>query len=104
MGPLYHLVYEEDRRQALAPVYERLTVGSMTFCAYISRLGIFGDLIRNVPDWIQEQAEVTSFIERGRRPDGWPKGEFRSYFARVEETAALIHRGRYPFDADCVQG
>ncbi len=58
MGPLYHLVEEEDRNLALEEAYNRMRPGGLIFTAFISRFGILGDLIKNVPQWIEEQAEV----------------------------------------------
>lgn len=89
MGPLYHLVYEEERRLALTQVYERLRPGGLIVSAFISRLGILGDLIRKLPDWILAERKVDAFLNQGRRPDDWPKGGFRGYFATVEEIAPL---------------
>ena len=88
MGPLYHLMLEADRLLALRQVYARLRPGGLIFSALISRYGILGDLIRNIPDWIDDP-EVASFMARGRRPDDYPPGGFRGYFARVEEIIPL---------------
>jgi S-adenosylmethionine-dependent methyltransferase len=55
MGPLYHLVMETDRKLALKQVYDRLRVGGIIFSAFISRFGILGDLIKDIPTWIEEQ-------------------------------------------------
>lgn len=89
MGPLYHLVFEEDRRLALAQIRERLRPGALLFSAFISRLGILGELMGRSPQWIMAQEKVRTFMERGRRPDTWPKGGFRGYFATVQEIAPL---------------
>lgn len=89
MGPLYHLVELADRQQALQEVHDRLKPGGVIFSAFISRLGILGDLMRNTPDWIEDQAEVRSILEQGLDPDHWPRGGFRGYFARVDEIAPL---------------
>jgi hypothetical protein len=35
------------------------------FSSFISRFGIMGDLLKNIPDWIEDQAEVRSLLERG---------------------------------------
>ena len=48
-----------------------------------------GDLLKNVPDWVQDQADVHSLLEKGKRPDEYPRGGFRGYFARVSEIAPL---------------
>jgi len=89
MGPLYHLVMEEDRHTALQEAVSRLRPGGILFSAFLSRFGIFGDLLKRMPDWIEKRDEVASFLAVGRRPDDAPKGGFRSYFARVSEIAPL---------------
>jgi S-adenosylmethionine-dependent methyltransferase len=89
MGPLYHLVVEADRKLALKEAFDRLRAGGVIFSSFISRFGIMGDLIKNVPAWIEEQAEVRSLLERGKRPDDFPRGGFRGYFAQISEIAPL---------------
>lgn len=89
MGPLYHLIFEEDRRSALLQAVDRLRSGGVLFSTHLSRLGILGDLLRRTPGWIERGAEVRSLLERGRRPDDQPKGGFRGYLARVSEIRPL---------------
>jgi S-adenosylmethionine-dependent methyltransferase len=89
MGPLYHLIEEADRKLALKEAYDRLRPGGLIFSAFISRLGIMGDLIKIVPGWVEDQAEVRSHLANGRRPDEYPRGGFRGYFAQVSEIAPL---------------
>lgn len=89
MGPLYHLVFDADRQAALRSAASRLREGGVLFSAFISRLGILGDLMKNVPNWIEDQAEVRSILEVGRDPEHYPGEGFRGYFARVDEIAPL---------------
>lgn len=89
MGPLYHLVVEADRKLALKEAFDRLQAGGIIFSSFISRFGILGDLIKNVPAWIEEQAGVRSLLVRGKRPDDSPRGGFRGYFAQASEIAPL---------------
>lgn len=89
MGPLYHLVEQADRELALRTVFDRLRPGGVVVSAFISRYGILGDLMKNVPQWIEEQAEVRSILERGRDPEDYPRGHFRGYFAEVAEIMPL---------------
>ncbi len=89
MGPLYHLIQEIDRQAVLKQVFDRLRPGGILFSSFISRFGIMGDLIKDTPDWIENQAHVQSFIARGKRPDDFPKGGFRGYFAYISEIAPL---------------
>jgi SAM-dependent methyltransferase len=89
MGPLYHLVVEADRKLALREACARLRDGGILFSSFISRFGIMGDLLKNMPNWIEDQAEVRSLLATGRRPDDSPRGGFRGYFAQVSEIAPL---------------
>jgi S-adenosylmethionine-dependent methyltransferase len=89
MGPLYHLVAEADRREALDQAFQRLRPGGLVFSSFLSRLGVLADLIRNAPTWIEDQSEVRSLVTRGKRPDDYSRGGFRGYFARVSEIAPL---------------
>jgi hypothetical protein len=63
--------------------------GGIIFTSFISRFGIMGDLLRNLPGWIEKQTEVRSLLRRGKRPDDSPRGGFRGYFAEVSEIAPL---------------
>jgi S-adenosylmethionine-dependent methyltransferase len=89
MGPLYHLVEESDRRQALKEAAGRLRPGGILVSSFISRFGIMGDLIKNLPYWIEDQDEVRSILGRGRRADDTRRGGFRGYFAHAAEIAPL---------------
>ena len=89
MGPLYHLVVKADRKLALKEAFDRLRAGGIIFSSFISRFGTLSDLIKNVPGWIEDQAKVRSLIENGKRPDDYPRGGFRGYFAQASEIAPL---------------
>ena len=89
MGPLYHLVVEADRKAALNEAFDRLRVGGIICSAFISRFGIMGDLMKNVPEWIEDQEEVRSILEQGKDPDHYPEDSFRGYFAQVSEIPPL---------------
>jgi S-adenosylmethionine-dependent methyltransferase len=89
MGPLYHLTAEADRLAALGEVFDRLKQGGLIFSALISRFGILGDLMKKIPEWIEDQAKVQSLLAAGKRPDGRPPGGFRAYFATVPEIEPL---------------
>jgi S-adenosylmethionine-dependent methyltransferase len=92
MGPLYHLIFEDDRRRALREAVDRLRPGGLLVSAHLSRLGVLGDLLKRTPAWIENDAEVRSLLDNGRRPDDAPRGGFRGYFARVAEIVPL-HEG-----------
>ena len=89
MGPLYHLVVEEDRKMAVREAFDRLRENGVIISSFISRFGILGDLLKKMPEWIERQAEVRSIIDRGRDPEDLPRQGFRGYFANVSEIAPL---------------
>jgi SAM-dependent methyltransferase len=92
MGPLYHLVEIADRERAVSEVHRCLKPGGIVFSSFITRLGILGDLMKELPHWIENQAEVRSIIEDGSDPDHPRQGGFRGYFARVSEVSPLHER------------
>jgi SAM-dependent methyltransferase len=89
MGPLYHLTVEADRTAALQEAFDRLQKGGLIFSSFISRFGIMGDLLKNMPGWIEDEAEVQSILEEGKDPDHLPHEGFRGYFVTPSEIAPL---------------
>jgi SAM-dependent methyltransferase len=90
MGPLYHLVLKEDREKAIHEAYKRLKPGGVIFSAFISRYGIWGDILMRFPFMIEAQADLKSIFQRGRDSDNpSPDIHFRAYFAKVSEAKAL---------------
>ena len=75
MGPLYHLVEQEDRKTALREAFNRLRKGGIIFSAFISRYGIMGDVIKDIPGWIEDQTAVKSHLDEGRRPADYKTGK-----------------------------
>jgi len=89
MGPLYHLIQEADRKRALKESFDRLREDGILFSSFISRFGLMSDLLRNVPTWIEDQADVWSVLEHGKDTEDHPRGGFRGYFAQPPEIAPL---------------
>lgn len=95
MGPLYHLVDESDRRKTLEEAYRRLKAGGVLFSSMLSRFGVLGDLMKRVPEWVEDQAQVRALLKHGCRPEGSPRGGFRGYFARVSEVIPLHEKAGF---------
>jgi S-adenosylmethionine-dependent methyltransferase len=89
MGPLYHLIEEADRKMVLREAFVRLRAGGIIFSAFISRFGIMGEMLKKIPAWSEEQAEVRWLLAKGKRPDDFPRGGFRGYFVKSSEVAPL---------------
>ena len=90
MGPLYHLVLQEDRELVLERVFKFLKPGGVVFSAWISRFGIFGDNLKKMPGLIFKKEAVESILECGCDLDLFhPKSNFRGYFATADEIAPI---------------
>jgi SAM-dependent methyltransferase len=90
MGPLYHLILEEDRKKALQEAFKRLKTGGVIFSVFISRYGIWGNVMKKLPDYIERQPDLQSVLKEGKDADiEYWKGHFRGYFATVPEIVPL---------------
>jgi S-adenosylmethionine-dependent methyltransferase len=91
LGPLYHLLEEAERRQALVEAYRVLKPGRYLFAAFISRYAAFRYAAAHEPNWPLEEPEAfESVLATGIMP---PRGEDRSkfigYFAHPTEVVPL---------------
>lgn len=89
MGPLYHLVLQEERLMALKRVFQSLKSNGILFSSLLSRFGVLGDVLKNIPEWIENEKYVSSIIEEGKSPDDFPRKGFRGYFATLNEISLL---------------
>ena len=90
MGPLYHLVLEEDRKTAVKEAYAKMKNGGIIFSSFISRYGIWSDIMRKMPHYNEFQDAVKSILKKGQTPDlpMW-RSTFRAYFTTVSEIIPL---------------
>jgi S-adenosylmethionine-dependent methyltransferase len=96
MGPLYHLILEEDRLTALRQAYRHLKNGGLIFSTFVSRFGIWGDVIRNYPGYIELQQDVQLVLHQGRDAELAHKlGNFRGYFATPDEIPLLHEKAGF---------
>jgi SAM-dependent methyltransferase len=90
MGPLYHLIEREDRQRAIREVVERLRPGAPFFSSHISRFGALPDILKKLPQFVDREEAVESYLAHGHEGDLHPRdGSFRGYFALVDELPAL---------------
>jgi SAM-dependent methyltransferase len=90
MGPLYHLVEKEDRETALEEAHKKLKPGGKIFSTFICRYGIWGDILKNIPHYIEYQNDLKSVLEKGRDTElAYKPGNFRGYFSTPGEIIPL---------------
>jgi SAM-dependent methyltransferase len=92
MGPLYHLLDEADRHQAINEAYRVLKPGGMFFAAFITRYAPIKYCVVHEPHWPINHPELTeAILETGEFPPrGENDGEFVAYLAHPTEVKPLI--------------
>jgi ubiquinone/menaquinone biosynthesis C-methylase UbiE len=94
MGPLYHLLQEAERRQALAEAYRVLKPGGPLFSAFIGRYAAPRWAAVHEPTWPLENSDLlVSILTTGVLPPRGAEGEaFVAHFAHPREVVPLCQR------------
>lgn len=97
LGPLYHLLEEEDRRQVLDEVYRVAKPSAPVFVAFIARYAAHRDAATNYPERLVDEADLyQTILDTGRIPprsDGTPT--FVAYLAHPAEVQPLCRRAGF---------
>lgn len=92
MGPLYHLLIEEDRRRALCEARRVLKANGLLFAAFITKYAVLRWATKEEPNWIIKHPErLETLLSLGalpKRPDD--TGFTSAYFAHPNEIKPLI--------------
>ncbi len=89
MGPLYHLVEEEERRRLLVGLRSRLNSGGLVFSAHLTRTGFLGYMLYKYPEWVSDPKRFKKLWKFGIEVNHPKNGSFRGYFTTVEEIEEL---------------
>lgn len=98
MGPLYHLLTEDERLRALTEARRVLKPGGPLFAAFISRFAAHRDAAMKYPT---EPVEMPGLYEDIERTGQLPPREgvkFVAYFAHPEEVEPLVRRAGFEVD------
>lgn len=91
MGPLYHLLQEEDRHQAVREAFRVLKPGGICAAAFIGRYASFRDAAKGYPLWIVENREKAEQIFRtGIHVAGADSGFTDAYFMHPTDVRPLM--------------
>lgn len=91
MGPLYHLLKEEDRMQALKEALRALKPGGLLIAAFISNYAPIQDYASDLYD-LDSPEQLLKYLKDGRNCDGEDAEFTTAYFCSVEEAEALMNR------------
>lgn len=89
MGPLYHLLAEDQRRQAIGETKRSLQSGGLIFATFITRFAPFRQAASEEPEWLpQNRAYAFDLLETGVHEHGEAFPD--AYFAHPGEIIPLM--------------
>jgi len=88
-GPLYHLIEEDRRRQAILEAKRVLKPGGSIFATFIAHFAPFRDSTSRQPDWVVNENDYAhTVLKNGKHTEG---KEFpNAYFAHPDEIQPLM--------------
>jgi len=89
LGPLYHLLDLQERRQAIGEALRVLKPGGLLFAAFISRFAFFRDAAKKYPEEIYANPRYAGQLLATGMHDG-ESGFTRAYFAHPAEIVPLM--------------
>ncbi|MBE3561987.1 MAG: methyltransferase domain-containing protein [Ktedonobacteraceae bacterium] len=90
-GPLYHLLTESERQQAVREAWRVLRSDGFIFAAFITRYAAFRYLAKNSPmTLLEKHAEWEDFVRTGIYHAGQGVGFTDAYFAHPAEIGPLM--------------
>ncbi len=89
MGPLYHLLTEEERFQAVNEARRVLKHNGVIFAAFITRFAPFRDSAQGYPEWVVENWEYAGHILKTGVYDR-ARGFTNAYFAHPGEIVPFM--------------
>jgi S-adenosylmethionine-dependent methyltransferase len=91
MGPLYHVLAEDDRRRAVLEARRVLKPGGPVFAAFITRYAPIRYAAKHEPDLLlRGQPSAQELLETGVHRPETPGGFTEAYFAHPGEIAPLM--------------
>jgi ubiquinone/menaquinone biosynthesis C-methylase UbiE len=89
MGPLYHLLLQDERVLALQEAWRLLKSGGVIFAAFLSRFGAFRDAASKGLPWILERPDLAEKIRITGIDIHHGEGFTDAYFAHPDEVIPL---------------
>lgn len=103
LGPLYHLLGEEERLSALREAFRVLRPGGYVFAAFITRFAPLRDVAIRSPLWILENPDrFRQLLQDGQNPAHEANAFPDSYFIHPDEIIPLMEHGG--FETRALQG
>jgi S-adenosylmethionine-dependent methyltransferase len=89
MGPLYHLLLEQERVRAIQEAMEILKPGGRLFSSFITRFAPFREAASSVPSWFLENRDYAlRMLETGLHEA--PEKFAKAYFTHPDEVVPMM--------------
>ena len=96
LGPLYHLLLESERQQAVREAWRVLKPGGLLFAAFVTRFAAFRHLARHAPTLLfEKKAEWEEIWRTGIYRSGQGIGFTDAYFAHPVEIEPLMQQAGF---------
>lgn len=95
LGPLYHLLEEKERQQAVKEALARLRPGGVLCAAFISRWAVFRDAAKKNPRWLLDYTDYAEHLRQTGQheaPKDATKGFTNAYFAHPAEIVPFMEK------------
>jgi len=92
MGPLYHLTCLENRERVVQQVCDSLQNEGVLFSAFLSKYGIFSEVLKEYPEWILHKDQVDFLMHHGIDSPHTAADRFQGYYATIDEIFTLHTR------------
>jgi len=89
LGPLYHLLLQEERHLALQEAWRLLKPDGLVLAAFISRFGAFRDAASKGASWVLDRPDTTEKILTTGIDINEAQGFTDAYFAHPDEVIPL---------------
>lgn len=93
LGPLYHLLAEQERGLAVAESGRVLKPGGLVFAAFVTTFGVLRYAAIQNPEWIVRCAE--ELLATGVPSNSFNEGSFPGYFVHPQQVAPLMESGGF---------
>jgi ubiquinone/menaquinone biosynthesis C-methylase UbiE len=93
LGPLYHLLREQDRKRAVSEAFRVLRLGGVVFASFITRSGVLRYAAKLNPEWVLTYGQ--ELLDTGLPADCLVEGSFPACFFHPDQVMPLMEEAGF---------